>query len=573
MGVGPEVLVGISTERSIEMMVGELGVMKAGGAYLPLDPSYPAGRLAFMLEDSQIRILLSQAHVSENLPLHQAKTINIDTEWDEIARESHTKPAVNVTPENLAYMIYTSGSTGKPKGTMLQHKGLSNLTAAQREAFNIRQGSRVLQFSPYSFDASVWETFMALSNGATLCLFPQETLASGVDLACSLSKIGVTNMTLPPSVLRVLPETELPAMETVIAAGEACTPELVAKWAPGRQFFNAYGPTETTVCATMYLCNANDLLSPPIGRPIANAKVYILDRNGQPVPIGVPGELHVSGVSLARGYWNRPEVTLEKFIENPFDPGTRMYKTGDLVKYRNDGNIEFLGRIDQQVKVRGFRIELGEIENVINSHPEIKESVVLVKGANQPEKKLVAYFVSEESRSISINELKIFMRQTLPEYMIPQVFIVLEAFPLSPSGKVDRNALPEPESSRLLEIEYTPPRNEQEAIMVKICADLLHLDRVGVFDNFFDLGGHSLLATQFISRLRDEFSVEIPLRSLFENPTVDRLSGYISGLKQETETPSETITRLMKQIDQLSEEEIRALLEAKKAIAKKDLSA
>jgi amino acid adenylation domain-containing protein len=572
LGVGPEVLVGISTERSVEMMVGVLGIMKAGGAYLPLDPSYPSDRLTFMLEDSQIRILLSQSHISGHLPEHQAKIINLDTDWDDISRESVTKQATGVNPGTLAYMIYTSGSTGRPKGTMLMHRGLSNLTAAQREVFNIRKGSRILQFSPYSFDASVWETFMALANGATLCLLPQDILSSGLDLARALADLKVTNMTLPPSVLRVLPETQLPEMETVIAAGEACTPELVAKWAPGRKFYNAYGPTETTVCATMFLCDEKDPLPPPIGRPIANAKVYILDRNLQPVPIGVPGELHISGVSLARGYWNRPDVTAEKFIDNPFLPGTRLYKTGDLVKYRYDGNIEFLGRVDQQVKVRGFRIELGEIENVINNHPDIRESVVIAAGRDLQEKKLVGYIVIEDSRPVSINELKLFMRQTLPEYMIPSAFVVMDVFPLSPSGKVDRHALPEPESTRLLDIKYTPPRNEQEEIMVKICAELLHLERVGVFDNFFDLGGHSLLATQFIARLRDEFLIEIPLRSLFENPTVDRLSSFITQFKQENETESERISRLMKKIDHLSEEEIRALLAAKKAVVNKDRS-
>jgi amino acid adenylation domain-containing protein len=570
MGVGPEVLVGISTDRSIEMMVGVLGILKAGGAYLPLDPSYPAGRLAFMLEDSQIQILLSQSHVSVHLPVHQAKTINLDSDWVVISREPATKPAVNINPDNLAYMIYTSGSTGRPKGTMLMHKGLSNLTAAQKEAFDIHKGSRVLQFSPYSFDASVWETFMALANGATLCLFPQEILTSGLDLARGLSEKAITNMTLPPSVLRILPEGRLPELKTVIAAGEACTPELVGKWAPGRQFFNAYGPTETTVCATMYLCDDKDLLPPPIGRPIANAKVYILDRNCQPVPIGVPGELHIGGVSLARGYWNRPDVTAAKFIDNPFVPATRLYKTGDLVKYRQDGNIEFLGRIDQQVKVRGFRIELGEIENVINNHPDVQESVVLAKGGDQQEKKLVAYIVAVDARSISTHDLKELMRQSLPEYMIPQVFMILETFPLSPSGKVDRNALPEPESTRLVETEYVPPRNEQEAKMVQICAELLHLDQVGIFDNFFDLGGHSLLATQFVARLRDEFLIEIPLRSLFEHPTVDQLSSLVTAMRQENETESEKITRLMKRIDQLSEDEIRSLLAAKKAAASRE---
>ncbi|MDY7076527.1 MAG: amino acid adenylation domain-containing protein, partial [Chloroflexota bacterium] len=565
LGVGPEVLVGISTERSLEMVVGIMGILKAGGAYLPLDPTYPPERLVFMIEDANIPVLLTQSHLLNRLPLgelanqrvsesatritdHESRiTICLDTDWELIAQESRENPESGATAESLAYVIYTSGSTGLPKGTMLRHRGLCNLTDVQRRAFNIREGSRVLQFSPLSFDASVWETFMALRNGATLCLSPQETLASGPGLARLMREEKVTNVTLPPSVLAVLPEGGLPDLETVISAGEACTPELVARWSPGRDFFNAYGPTETTVCASMYLCDENDPHSPPIGRPIDNTRLYILDQNLQPVPVGVPGELLVGGVSLARGYLNRPELTKEKFIPDPFAPSysppargggrvgaeSRLYRTGDLVRYRADGNIEFLGRIDHQVKVRGFRIELGEIEAVLEQHPEVQDGVVVVREDAPGDKRLVAYLVPMNEVGPSVGELRSFLRQTLPEYMVPSAFVTLGALPLSPSGKVDRRALPEPEGVRPeMEREYVPPRNETEEKLAVMCAELLGVDRVGIYDSFFDLGGHSLLATQFISRVRDAFEVELPLRTLFEHPNVAELTEALERARE-----------------------------------------
>ena len=378
---------------------------------------------------------------------------------------------------------------------------------------------------------------MALANGGTLCIFPQEVLASGQELVNSIREGGITNMTLPPSVLRVLPPDEFPALETVIAAGEACTPDLIERWADGRQFINAYGPTETTVCASMYLCHPDEKDPPPIGKPILNTKLYILDKNFNPVPVGVPGELCVSGVSLARGYLHRPDISSEKFVTNPFITGERLYRTGDLVSYRLDGNIDFLGRVDLQVKVRGFRIELGEVENVLGGHPSIREAVVVTKDDNLGEKRLVGYLVPNTEQAPSMNELRSFMRQVLPEYMVPSTFVYMDEFPMSPSGKIDRNALPDPEDFRSgLETEYVAPRNEQEETLTKICSELLGLQQVGIYDNFFELGGHSLLATQFISRVRDEFEVDIPLRSLFENPTVANLAEKIIEANNAKET-------------------------------------
>ncbi len=570
LGVGPDNLIGISTDRCPEMIVGILGTLKAGGAYLPLDPTYPQERLAFMMDDADVPIVLTQAHLLDRLGLdHGGPTaICLDAEWSVIAQEQGNKPESHVTPENLAYVIYTSGSTGRPKGTMLRHRGLSNLTDAQRRSFGIGEGSRVLQFSPFSFDASVWETFMALANGATLCLGRQETLTSGPDLLRLMRERGVTNVTLPPSVLSVLEPKDIPELETVISAGEACTAELVARWAPGRDFFNAYGPTETTVCATMYLCHEDEPGSPPIGRPIANTKLYVLDENMQPLPVGVRGELHVGGVSLAKGYLNRPELTAERFVRDPFsdDPDAHLYKTGDLARYREDGNLEFIGRIDHQVKLRGFRIELGEIEAVLRAHSDVQEAVALARSDIPGGEGLVAYVVPEDGAEPEREQLRGFLREKLPEYMVPSFFVTVEAFPLTPAGKVDRPSLPAPDGGRPdLEREYVAPRTPMEERLAEICADLLNVERVGVYDSFFELGGHSLLATQFISRVREAFGVLVPLRTIFEHPRVAELAQQIQALRDTGPSDADKIAELLGQLERLSDEEARSLLEARMA--------
>jgi amino acid adenylation domain-containing protein len=575
LGVSPDDLVGISTDRSPEMIVAILGTLKAGGAYLPLDPTYPRERLAFMMEDSDVPILLTQADLHDRLGAAYGTVdlgwetkrvpptvIRLDTDWRVIAQEPEDKPESDVAPENLAYVIYTSGSTGRPKGTMLRHRGLSNLTEAQRRAFGIAEGSRVLQFSPFSFDASVWETFMALANGATLCLAQQETLASGPDLLRLMREGGVTNVTLPPSVLSVLEPIDLPDLATVISAGEACTAELVAAWAPGRDCFNAYGPTETTVCASMYLCHEDERDSPPIGRPIPNTRLYVLDENMQPVPMGVPGELHVGGVSLAKGYLNRPELTAERFVRDPFsdDPQARLYKTGDLVRHREDGNLDFLGRIDHQVKLRGFRIELGEIEAVLRKHVDVQEAVTVARDDIPGGDGLVAYVMPEDGVQLEREALRGFLGRTLPEYMVPFLFVTMEEFPLTPAGKVDRRALPAPDGTYRTEREYVAPRTPIEEALAQICADLLGVERVGAYDNFFALGGHSLLATQFISRARDALNVEVRLRTLFERSTIAELADHIEELKQSEPSDVGKIAELLARVDRMSDEEVEVLL-------------
>ncbi|MDZ7376789.1 MAG: amino acid adenylation domain-containing protein [candidate division KSB1 bacterium] len=573
IGVGREHLVGICMERSIEMMIGIMGALKAGGAFIPLDPAYPPERLDYMITDSRISVLLTQQALVGLVNPHQAKVVCVDAEWAKIAQESDDNLNLEVDPTNLAYVIYTSGSTGKPKGTMLQHRGWCNLGRAQQLAFGQGEGDRVLQFSALSFDASVWEMVMALLSGATLSLTHREMLSTGQGLLQVLQQDEITMVTLPPSVLAVVPDADLPHLRTIITAGEACSADLVARWGKGRRFFNAYGPTETTVCASMFLVPEGYRNNPPIGKPIANFQLYVLDANWQPVPKGVPGELCIGGAGVARGYLNRPDLTAEKFIPDPFskEKGARLYRSGDLVRYLPDGNIEFLGRIDHQVKVRGFRIELGEIEAALKDHPDILDAAAIVREDRPGDKRIVAYLIPETGKELTVGDLRSYLRERLPEYMVPSAFMTLSEFPLSPSGKVDRKRLPAPDLSRPeLGSEYVAPRNETEERLAAICAELLNLKQVGVYDNFFELGGHSLLATQFISHIRDAFQVELPLRTLFEFPTIADLAQKVlesPKISEQEQAPIEvthrgekSIEELLAELEQMSDEEAEALI-------------
>jgi amino acid adenylation domain-containing protein len=576
-GIHTESLVGLCVERGLEMVTGILAVMKAGAAWLPLDPRYPGERLQLMLTDSGADIVLTQQSLREFVAAlsAEANLISIDGEWSAIAKESAAKPDVQVTPHHLAYVIYTSGSTGKPKGVQLEHYGLVNLAEQQRRAFNITLQSRVLQFSPLSFDASVWECWMALGNGACLVLAPQERLTNGEELVKLMEESHISIVTLPPSVLSALRAEALPELRTIVSAGEACGADLVQKWSSSRQFVNAYGPTETTVCATMGECTVDDAIT--IGRPIGNAQVYVLDRQHQPVPIGVSGELYVGGAGLARGYLHREELTAEKFIrvrstesgqqaavsgqpdartgqqgegaKNANEQSTpnaklfsdnRLYRTGDIVRWRRDGRLEYIGRMDEQVKVRGHRIELGEIEGALRAHPSVQDAAVVTQEASG-DKRLVAYVVAEPEQQILTTELRSFLSEHLPDYMIPAVMVVMEALPLTPSGKVDRKTLAVREIA-VARKEYVAPRNEIEAALANICGELLGVERVGIEENFFELGGHSLLATKLISRIRDQFHLELPLRVLFESPTVSGLAAAILQMQQNSDGNATTLT-------------------------------
>lgn len=570
--VNTNVLVGVLTSRSIDTIIAILAILKAGGVYLPLDPNHPSDRLIDIIRDSGVRVILLPEDQAQGAVISEI----IQDESDDIQlipllEDNHYLPDrfetveisnknldTGINPDNLAYVIYTSGSTGKPKGTLLRHRGLSNLVTWQKQTFQITPDSKILQFAPFSFDASIWEIFMALSNGACLVSASQDILSNGFELIKLIKDQAVTIVTLPPSVLAVIPEElsapmALPALRVIIAAGESCTREIVRQWAPGRKFFNAYGPTETTVCATASECDPFELRSPSIGTPIANMHTYVLDQNQMLVPIGVPGELYIAGVGVAQGYLNRPELTAEKFIlcqESPIGDllqeiglvdrlGETMYRSGDRVKYRQDGSLDFLGRIDHQVKLRGYRIELGEIEAVIREFRTVDSQrftdvAVILQERDQRHKRLVA-FASPAIHHVRIEEIYEFLARRLPEYMIPVSIVQLDQLPMTVSGKIDRKKLEQHplavELQREQKYSLVLPRNPEEEIVANIISEILGISLVGVRDNFFDLGGHSLLATQLISRIRRVFQIDLPLQSLFEFPVVEDFCDYIRQIR------------------------------------------
>jgi len=524
LGVGPEILVGICVERSVEMVVGILGILKAGGAFVPLDPTYPRDRLAFMIKDSGIEVLLTQERLIEALPPYGGKIVDLNSSYKTYSDEN---PDSGATPQNVAYVIYTSGSTGTPKGVVVAHRGLCNLAWAQIRSFQVRPTSRVLQFAALSFDASVTELAMALLRGATLVLASREDLMPGERLLALLREQAITTVTFPPSVLALLSLRNLPTLRTIIVAGEACWAELVEHWAiDGRLFCNAYGPTENTVCISIAECVA-DGSKPTIGKPIANVQVYVLDENMRPAPLGVPGELFVGGEGLARAYLNRPDLTAARFLPDPFSTvaGDRLYRTGDLVRYLPSGQLEFLGRVDQQVKLRGFRIELGEIEAVLCRHEAVRDAIVLAREEKTGEKRLVAYVVGK----VETPALRTYLQERLPDYMIPSAWVTLDAMPLTTNGKVDRKALPAPDSQRPeLSSAYIAPRSAIEREIAEVWQEALSIESVGVNDNFFDLGGHSLQAVQVHGKLRAKFEKNLLLFELFQFPTIAAMAKYIN---------------------------------------------
>ncbi|MGF9909648.1 non-ribosomal peptide synthase/polyketide synthase [Brevibacillus porteri] len=528
-GVQPDKLVGICVERSFEMIIAFLGVMKAGAAYVPIDPAHPQDRIAYMIEDSQANILLTQVSLKDRLPVPSKQVICLDS--DELADEPTTNVDISVNEHHLAYVIYTSGSTGLPKGVMVEHHSVINLTHALIHSFQIDTTSRVLQFTSFSFDVSVSEIAMTLLAGATLVIEDRELLLPGPELIQVLREQRITLVTMATSVASALPQADLPDLKTLIVGGEALSRGLVARYAKDLQFFNCYGPTETTVTATLIRCQNNGK-NPSIGRPIANVEVYVLDAYLQPVAIGVPGELYIGGKGVARGYWNRPELTKERFINHPFGKeGERLYRTGDLVRYTEDGQLEFLGRIDDQVKIRGYRIELGEIENRLIQHPAVQNVVVIAREEREGDKRLAAYLVAANEQQPGDAELIHYLKETLPEYMVPAGYVWMAEIPLTVNGKVNRRALPAPDWGQgETEKEYVAPRTPTEEIVAHIWSQILSVERMGIHDDFFHLGGHSLLATQTVSRLKETFGVEVPLRALFENPSVAQMSEKLTGL-------------------------------------------
>ena len=562
LGVKPEVLVGICVERSLEMIVGILGILKAGGAYVPIDPAYPSERIAYMLDDSQLPVLLTQEKLVSSLPEHQARVVCLDSDWETISTESELSPLNSVIPENLAYVIYTSGSTGKPKGVGVPHRAVNRLVL-NTNYINFQPLDVVAFASNFSFDAATFEIWGALLNGAKLVVITKDVALSPDDFAAQIRSQGITVLFLTTALFNLLARVVLSAFQLVrhlLFGGEAVEPkwvkEVLKKGSPQR-LLHVYGPTENTTFTTWYLVQEvpEEATTIPIGRPIANTQVYLLDTQLQPVPIGVPGELYIGGDGLARGYLNRPDLIDEKFITNPFNdkPGSNLYKTGDLARYLPDGNIEFLGRIDNQVKIRGFRIELGEIEAAIAQHPAIRETVVIVRENATDDKQLVAYVVPYQEPAPAISDLRHFLKQQLPDYMIPNAFVVLETLPLTPNGKVDRKSLPPPDINSLIhKPDFVAPGTPTEKLIASILAQVLEVEKVGINDNFFELGGHSLLATQLIAQVKENFLIDVPLSKFFEAPTIACLSSYVEAIswaKESLEASNITINNKEEEVE------------------------
>ncbi|MCE7984892.1 MAG: amino acid adenylation domain-containing protein [Caldilinea sp. CFX5] len=548
-GVGPEVLVGVCLERTPELVVAILAVLKAGGAYVPLDPSYPPERLNFMVADAAVRVLITQQSLGDRLPIN-APLLYLDEAWDLIARQPDHNPAVAVQPDNLAYVIYTSGSTGKPKGTLIEHRGLSNYLAWCVQAYNVAAGGGAPVNSSIGFDATITSFFSPLLVGGKVVLIPEhdeiEMLCRALtgDEQFSLVKITPAHLEILSHLLTTAGEAPPPInANAFVIGGEALFGHHLTFWqrhAPQTRLINEYGPTETVVGCCIY--EAQEPITGPvaIGRPIANTQLYVLDQYRQPAPIGVPGELYIGGAGVARGYLNRPELTAERFIRDPFcaEPTARLYKTGDLARYRPDGKLEYLGRRDHQVKIRGYRIELGEIEAVLIQHQQVREAVVVAREVQPGDKQLVAYLLLAESVSngaatiqapshpVTLSELRDHLHQTLPEYMTPSHFVILDAFPLTSNGKVDRAALPAPTLGESGE-RFVPPRDSVEMRLATIWKTILGLPQVGVLHNFFDLGGNSLLAVRLVAHIQQEFGKTLPLASLFQRGNVEQMAALL----------------------------------------------
>ncbi|HYG10078.1 MAG TPA: amino acid adenylation domain-containing protein, partial [Pyrinomonadaceae bacterium] len=538
-GTTPETLVGIYMERSLEMVIAVLGVLKAGGAYVPLDPEYPKDRLSFMLDDTHVTTVLTQAEFSGKLPSFAGSIVRLDADWPTIARQAVENPASGATPEHLAYVIYTSGSTGVAKGVMISHRAICNRLLWMQDAYQFSPADRFLQKTPFTFDASLWELFVPLMIGAQLVMArPGGQRESGY-LVDAINEHQITVLQLVPSMLQVFLDEpgaeDCHSLKHMFCGGEALSVHLQERFYDRleAQLHNLYGPTEASIDASFWDCKRHDKRrAVPIGRPISNVQLYVLDEHMQPLPVGVVGELYIGGIGLGRGYLNQPELTAERFVPNPMSAsgGERLYRSGDLVFYHPDQTIEYVGRRDYQVKVRGFRIELGEIESALAAHPDVREVVVLAREDEPGDKHLVAYIVSEAESDISAVALRNHLRQSLPEYMLPSNFVMLDRLPLSANGKLNRNALPAPSHERPeLESAFVSPRNAVEELLADVWGKVLDVERVGVHDDFFDLGGHSLLATQIISRTREAFHVEIPLRVLFESPTVAGMAESIEA--------------------------------------------
>jgi amino acid adenylation domain-containing protein len=539
LGVDRDVIVAICIDRSLDMVVAVLAVLKAGGAYLPLDVAYPEDRLDFIIKDAGATVLLTNHDMAPRLKSHRGEVLFLDDDTD-LEEYPLFPPEADVGPGDLAYLIYTSGSTGYPKGVLIEHESVVNLAAVTATELEFDATTRFLQFATLAFDASTLEILVALSVGATICLTTRETVASTQDLMDLLVRERISATLLPPSLLAILPEADLPHMRTLMCGGEACTPELARKWKRrvGGKLFNVYGPTETTVLTTSQLiADVDEETSEtiPIGRPLGNVQAFVLDANLIPVPIGCPAELYIGGRGLARGYLGRPELTAERFVPHPFssEPGARLYRTGDCVRWLPDGTLEYRGRLDNQVKFRGYRIELGEIEQTLMRHERILDALVMVR--EEGEKRLVAYLVTDNDAELTYSEVRTFLRRTLPDYMVPSAIVVLDAMPLTSNlFKVDRAKLPIPQAQSSSASTFVAPRGPIEELVARVWCEVLGLAAIGALDDVFELGANSLDAARVASKLRSH-TFDVSLRSLFDFPTVDAVARLIvQGLAAES---------------------------------------
>ena len=553
LGVGPNTLVGLCVERSLDMVVGLLGIHKAGGAYVPLDPSSPQERLAFMLEDASARVLVTWDAIAARLPTSNIRLVCLDTDTSILARQPADEVACEITANDLAYVIYTSGSTGRPKGVQTTHGSLLNLIYWHQSAYGVTATDRATQVTSPAFDATGWELWPYLTLGAQVHIVDEETRVSPTLLRDWLIRQNITISFLPTALAESVISLQWPAQTPLryLLTGADTLRHYPSPNLPFA-FVNNYGPTESTVVATygrIYPTQNADML-PPIGRPISNTQIYLLDEHLRQVPVGEAGELYIGGKSLAKGYLNRPELTAERFIAHPFSdqPGERLYKTGDLARFLPDGQIAFMGRADYQIKIRGYRIEPDEIISVLNKHAAIQNSMVIAREDTPGEKRLVAYIIPVEGAELTASSLREALGEYLPDYMIPSTFVVMTALPVTANGKVDRAALPVPNTTNTLQDEAgTAPETHTEIRVANIVGTLLNLETMGTDDNFFMLGGHSLLGTQIIAQIAEAFGVELPLRSLFEAPTIRLLAAEIEQ-------------RIIARLESMSEEEVLRLL-------------
>ncbi|MBE9103498.1 amino acid adenylation domain-containing protein, partial [Nostoc cf. edaphicum LEGE 07299] len=560
LGVKPDVMVGLCVERSPLMLIALLGILKAGGAYVPIDPSYPLERKAFILNDSQMPVLLTQQHLMVDLATNGIKVICIDSDWETINQQKNENPIATTSELNLAYIIYTSGSTGKPKGTLIPHQGLVNYLSWATQRYAVEQGVGTLVHSPLGFDLTITSLFSPLLVGGTVELLSEEqgieTLSQALKKSSNLSLVKITPAHLDLLKQQLSKEEIANKTRAFIIGGENLSAQSITFWqdvAPDTILVNEYGPTETVVGCCIYQVpvGKHSTGSIPIGKAIANTQLYIFDQYLQPVPMGVPGELHIGGLGLARGYLNQPELTALKFIPNPYSKqkGDRLYKTGDLVRFLANRDIEYIGRIDNQVKIRGFRVELGEIETVINQHPSISTSVVTLREDKSGNQTLIAYTTLQPDKTLTTPELRRFLQNKLLDHALPTAFMILEALPLTSNGKVDRQALPMPEVLRPeLEVAYVIPQTEVEKTIASVWRKALNLEKIGIHDNFFEIGGHSLLLVTVHSQLQEILKAELSTLDLFRYPTINSLANYLNlspnstAFLQENDTQAEKIS-------------------------------